>query len=219
MSDARPCEDCKRVRPAEAFYKTLCGAERSARCRDCIETRVEAYRADKERKRAEEDTELEEFFSLSFGRPIPGHLEAAFNRAARDPSTKHHRPKLSNRPQMVRCLGCGDRVPKRELWEYMRGRRARYCKPCMRRRFVERECDDCGETKLTSEFREGLNGVSRHCTACRDKRTREKHCPRCDTTKSVADFGQSGGRSLGWCKQCRVDNQRERRAVARLEKR
>jgi hypothetical protein len=85
----------------------------------------------------------------------------------------------------------------------------------MKRRAVERECEDCAETKLTTEFFEGLGGVSPYCGACREKRQREKLCPRCKITKPVTEFNKSAGRLAGWCKQCSVEAQRERRAVAR----
>lgn len=194
------------------------GNGRSDRCRDCIALRTEAHRADTQRKREEEDAELLEFLSLhSNGRkPVPSHLLTAFHRFERGPVQKRREPKLSNRPQMTRCAGCGEAVPKRDLWEYRRGLRARYCKACMRRRAVERECADCAETRLTLEFFEGLGGVSPYCKSCREKREREKHCPRCDVTKPVGDFNRSAGRLLGWCKQCNVEAQRARRAAARM---
>ena len=217
MAAARACVDCNRVRPMEAFYKTQGGTERSTRCRDCIETRAVAHRADKRREREEEDAELEDFLAVSSNknRLVPAHLQPAFNRALRGPAPKRQSRKLSNRPRMARCLGCGEAVPKRDFWEYRGGARSRYCKPCMKRRAVERECEDCGETKITTEFFEGLGGVSPYCSACRDKRKREKHCPRCDITKPVSEFHQSAGRLAGWCKRCTVEAQRERRAAAR----
>lgn len=207
--------DCQRFRPPEAFYKTRGGAGRSTRCRDCIERRAEAHRADKQREREKEDAELFEFLSSSPNHSLPAHLEAAMTRLKRGAAPERRSRKLSNRPQMARCVGCGEAVAKRDLWEYRRGARGNYCKPCMRRRAVERECGDCAETKLTTEFFDGLRGVSPYCSTCREKRTREKHCPRCDVTKPVGEFGQSQGKLVGWCKQCSVEAQRERRAAAR----
>ena len=216
MTDASSCVECHRIRPAEAFYKTRGGVGRSTRCRDCIESRAVTHRADKQRKREEEDAELYEFLSVpSNQRTLPAHLEAAWRRLERGPVAARPARRLSNRPQVSRCAGCGEAVPKRDLWEYRRGARARYCKPCMKRRAVERECEDCAETKLTLEFFEGLGGVSPYCSACRDKRKREKHCPRCEIAKPVAEFNQSAGRLAGWCKQCSVEAQRARRAAAR----
>lgn len=219
MAESKHCADCHHIRPLEAFYKTRAGAGRSDRCKACIEIRAEAHRADKRRKREEEDAELEAFLLLSSNpnRPIPSHLAAAVKRLEPVSTQNRKETKLSNRPQMASCAGCGESVPKRELFEYRAGGRARYCKPCVKRRATERECADCAETKLTSEFFEGLDGVSPYCCACRDKREREKHCPRCNVTKSVDEFNRSGGRLAGWCKQCSVDAQRLRRAAARSE--
>ncbi len=218
MAEAKHCLDCHRVRPMEAFYKSRGGAGRSNRCRDCIEMRAKAHRANRQREREEEDAELEAFLSVASNnnRPLPDQLASAFKRFERGPAQNRKAPKLSNRPQMARCAGCGEAVPKRDLWEYRGGGRARYCKPCMKRRAVERECEDCAETKLTTEFFEGLGGVSPYCSNCRDKREREKHCPRCSITKPVNEFNRSAGRLAGWCKQCSVEAQRERRAAARL---
>ena len=216
MADVKRCMDCCSVRPIEAFHKTRGGAGRSARCRDCIEKRAVTHREDKQRELEELDAELVEFLSSSPGqRPLPAHLELAFKRLQRGPASKRQSRKLSNRPHMARCAGCGEAIPKRDLWEYRGGARSRYCKPCMKRRAVERECADCLETKLTPEFFEGLSGVSPYCSACRSKREREKHCPRCELTKSVLDFTQSGGRPAGWCRRCAVEAQRVRRAAAR----
>jgi hypothetical protein len=217
MADVNPCLDCRRTRLAETFYKTRGGAGRSTRCRDCIETRAKAHRAEKQTARQEADAELIEFLSdpSNGSKLLPPHLLEAFNRLEPRPAPKPR--KLSNRPQMARCQGCGEAVPKRDLWEYRRGVRARYCKPCMRRRAVERECEACSETKLTPEFFEGLRGVSPYCRACRDQREREKHCPRCSITKPVGEFNRSAGRLAGWCKQCSVEAQRARRAAARSQ--
>lgn len=218
MGDAKVCMDCHRTRPAEAFYKTRGGAGRSDRCRDCIEKRAEVHRADKRTEHEELEAELEEFLSSSINRPVPGHLQPLYERLLRGAPPKRQRPKLSNRPHMARCAGCGDDLPKRDLWEYRRGQRSKYCKPCFKRRAAERECSDCDETKLTHEFFEGLGGVSPYCSACRGRRSREKHCPRCHATKAVAEFNQSGGRLAGWCKQCSVEAQRARRAAARIRR-
>lgn len=217
MAESKHCADCQHIRPLEAFYKTCAGAGRSDRCKDCIEVRAEAHRADKRRESEEEDAELEAFLSVAsnHNRPVPSHLAAAFKRLERDPARNRAAAKLSNRPQMALCAGCGDAVPKRDFFEYKGGGRSKYCKPCMKRRAVERECGDCAETKLTLEFFEGIGGVSPYCCACRGKRGREKHCPRCRLTKSVDEFNRSGGRPAGWCKQCSIDAQRERRAAAR----
>jgi hypothetical protein len=216
MADARLCMDCQHVRPVDAFYKTLGGTGRSSRCRDCVERRVVAHKADKERNQRELDAEFIALLSSNPRAVIPAHLMDTYERSLRGPTSKRRPRKLSNRPHMSRCAGCGETVPKRDLWEWRQGGRARYCKPCMIRRNVERECLDCLETKLTSEFSEGLEHVSPYCLACRAKREREKHCPRCDTTKPVSDFTRSAGRMTGWCKQCSVEAQRERRAAARL---
>lgn len=215
MADTKCCLDCHSTRPLEAFYKTRGGAGRSDRCRDCIGARAAAHKADKQRKHNELDAELVEFLSSASNGLVPAHLEQAYQRSLRDPAPQRQARKLSNRPHMARCAGCGEAVPKRDLWEYHRGARARYCKPCMRRRAVERECEDCGETKPTPEFFESLRGVSPHCLACRDKRKREKLCPRCGITKLLEEFGRSAGRPTGWCKQCSVEAQRARRAAAR----
>jgi hypothetical protein len=215
MADPKPCADCHRIRPAEAFHKTQGGAGRGDRCRECIERRVVAYKANKQREQEELEAELVEFLSVFPNKPIPGHLEEAFSRFGRGPTRKRQPRKLSNRPHMTRCAGCGEAVPKRELWEYRPGTRARYCRPCMVRRFVERECAGCSQTKLTREFFEGLRAVSPYCIACRQKREQEKHCPRCDLTKPAAAYTQSGGKLSGWCKQCNVETQRQRRAAAR----
>jgi hypothetical protein len=216
MANAKTCADCHRVRPVETFYKTQGGAGRSDRCRECVERRVVAHRAAKQREQDELEAELVEFLSVSPNRPIPGHLQEAFSRFGRGPAPKRQARRLSNRPHMARCAGCGETVPKRELWEYRPGTRARYCRPCMVRRAVERECEDCSQTKLTREFFEGLRAVSPYCIACRQKREHEKHCPRCDLTKPAGDFTQSGGKLAGWCKLCSVEAQRQRRAAARL---
>ena len=221
MAESKPCADCHHIRPLEAFYKTRAGAGRSDRCKDCIEIRVEAHRAAQQREREEEeDAELEAFLLLSSNpkRPIPSHLAAAVKRLEPVRTGSRKATKLSNRPHMASCAGCGESVPKRDFFEYRRGGRSNYCKPCIKRRAVERECADCAETKLTLEFFEGLGGVSPYCCACRDKRGREKHCPRCDVTKSVDEFNRSGGRLAGWCKQCSVNAQRERRRATRLGK-
>lgn len=217
MTGTKHCADCHCIRPIEEFYKTLAGAGRSNRCRACIEMRAEAHRGNLRRQREEEDRELEAFLFVSSNssRPVPDHLVAAFKRFEGISARNRKAKKLSNRPQMACCAGCGEAVPKRDLFEYRKGKRAKYCKPCMKRRAVERECADCGETKLTLEFFEGLDGVSPYCCACRDKREREKHCPRCSVTKSVDEFNRSAGRLAGWCKKCSVDAQRERRAAAR----
>jgi hypothetical protein len=215
MADAKSCADCLRIRPAEAFHKTRGGAGRSDRCRDCIEQRVAAYKADKQQQQEALDAELIEFLSAFPSRPIPGHLAEAFSRFGRERVPKRQTRRLSNRPHMTRCAGCGEAVPKRELWEYRPGTRARYCRPCMVRRFVERDCADCSQTKLTREFFEGLRAVSPYCIACRQKREHEKHCPRCDRTKPARDYTRSGGKLAGWCKQCSVEAQRQRRAAAR----
>lgn len=217
MAESKQCADCNHIRRLEEFCKTLAGAGRSDRCNDCIEIRVEVHRADRRREREEEDAELEAFLSLSSNsnKAVPIHLAAALKRLELVTTGSRKARKLSNRPQMARCVGCGEAVPKRDLFEYRAGGRAKYCKPCIKRRAVERECADCAETKLTSEFFEGLGGVSPYCCACRDKRKREKHCPRCDVTKSVDEFNRSGGQLAGWCKQCSVDAQRVRRAAAR----
>lgn len=219
MSETKQCLDCLRIRPMEAFFKTRAGVGRSDRCRECIEMRAETYRAEQQAKRQREDAELEAFLSTpaNTGKPVPGHLRSALERWNRSPLLNRRAPKLSNRPQMTCCAGCGEAVPKRDLWEYRRGRRARYCKPCMKRRAVERECEDCEETKLTSEFFEALDGVSPYCRACREKRQREKHCPRCGITKPLNEFNQSAGRPAGWCKKCSIEAQRARRAAARSE--
>ena len=216
MAEAKTCVDCNRIRPAEAFHKTRGGAGRSDRCRDCIERRVVVHKANKQRKEEELDAELIELLSGSPNARIPGHLAEAFSRFGRGPVLKRQPRKVSNRPHMARCAGCGDTVPKRELWEYRPGTRARYCRSCMVRRAVERECADCAQTKLTREFFEGLRAVSPYCIGCRQKREREKHCPRCEVTKSVEDFTRSGGKLAGWCKQCSVEAQRQRRTAARL---
>lgn len=218
MAETQNCADCHCMRPVEEFYKTRGGTGRSSRCRNCIEMRAEAYREHQRRQREKEDNELEAFLSVSSNqqRQVPNHLLAAFNRIQGSAAQNRKPKKLSNRPHMTRCEGCGEAVPKHDLFEYRRGKRAKYCKPCMKRRAVERECLDCGETKLTSEFFEGLGGVSPYCCACREKREREKHCPRCNITKSVNEFNCSGGRLAGWCKKCSVDAQRERRSAARL---
>lgn len=215
MPSTRTCADCASVHPVNAFHKTRGGSGLSTRCRDCIDLRAEAHREEKMRHQESLEAELMEFVSAYPDRPIPHHLAVTFARWLRGPTAKRSTPLLSNRPQMALCAGCGDKVPKRHLWSYGRGRRGRYCPPCMKRRAVERECADCSETKLTSEFFAGLNGASRHCLHCREKRTLEKHCPRCKTTKPLSDFGQSRGRPLGWCKKCNVDAQRIRRTAAR----
>lgn len=217
MTESKHCADCRHIRPLEAFHKTRAGAGRSDRCKDCIEIRAEAYRADKRRKLEAEDAELEAFLLLSPkpNRPIPSHLAAAVKRLEQGPTRNRKERPLSNRPHMAHCEGCGESVPKRELYEYRAGGRARYCKPCIKRRAVERECVDCMETKMTHEFFEGLGNVSPHCCACREKRGLEKLCPRCDVTKSLEEFNRSRGRPAGWCKQCSVDAQRNRRAAAR----
>lgn len=217
MTETKHCADCHTSRPLEAFYKTLAGAGRSNRCRDCIAQRVVAYRASQRMGQAEEAVELEAFLLANPNRLVPRHLAAAFKRLNQAPAKEPNARKLSNRPHMTCCEGCGETVPKRDLYEYRAGGRARYCKPCIRRRAVERECVDCGETKLTSEFFEGLRNVSPYCRACRNKREHEKHCPRCDVTKPVDGFNRSRGRPAGWCKQCSVNAQRERRAALRSQ--
>jgi hypothetical protein len=137
-------------------------------------------------------------------------MDAHF-RVLRDPERIRGERPLSNRPHMTSCAGCGERVTKRSLYSYRAGKRSKFCVPCTKRRATERECTSCGETKLTSEFFEGLNGVSPHCRSCRDKREREKRCSKCGVTKPAEDFNKSGGRLSGWCKPCKVDAQRERR--------
>lgn len=216
MADTKSCADCHRIRPVEAFHKTQGGAGRSDRCRDCIEQRVVAHKANKQQEQDALDAELIEFLSNSTSpRALPSHLAEALRRSERGPAPKRQPRKLSNRPHMARCAGCGEVVPKRDLWEYRGLGRSRYCRPCTVRRAVERECADCSQTKLNREFFEGLRGVSPYCVACRTKREQEKHCPRCDLTKPVGDYTQSGGKLAGWCKQCSVEAQRERRAAAR----
>lgn len=217
MADSKHCADCQQIRPLEAFQKTRAGAGRSDRCKDCIEVRAQAHRADKRREVEEEDAELEAFLSdaSNHSRTVPNHLAAAFKRLEQVPKRNRKEPALSNRPQMASCSGCGESIPKRDFFEYRRGGRSNYCKPCMKRRATERECADCMETKLTHEFFAGLDGHSPYCCACRDKREREKHCPKCDVTKSVDEFNRSGGRPSGWCKPCMVNAQRERRRACR----
>lgn len=63
MSHARQCQDCDRVRPVEAFYKTQGGAGRSARCRDCIESRAAEHRIETAAARKQEDEEVLDFLS------------------------------------------------------------------------------------------------------------------------------------------------------------
>lgn len=219
MAESKQCADCHHIRPLEAFYTTRGGAGRSERCKDCIEIRAEAHRADKRRKLEAEDAELEAFMLLSPNpnRPIPSHLAAAVKRLEPVPTRNRKEPPLSNRPHMTRCAGCGESVPKRELYGYRVRGRAKYCVPCMKRRATERECEDCNETKLAHEFFRGLGNVSPHCCACREKRGLEKRCPRCDVIKPLEEFTRSGGRPAGWCKQCSVEAQRERRAAARSQ--
>ena len=211
MAEAKVCLDCEAFRPIAAFYHTRGGAGRSDRCRECIEKRAEVYRAEKRAARQEEDAELIAFMTANPNRRLPRHLAAVLART--NGTSKRQRPAPSNRPQIKQCTGCGDRVPKREFWEYPQGGRAAYCKPCYKSRTVERECADCGATKLTTDFWEGLELVSPYCAACRDKRTREKHCPRCATTKPLTEFGLSYGKPAGWCKRCTVEYTRERRAL------
>ena len=219
MAESKHCADCHHIRPLEAFYKTRGGAGRSDRCKDCIEIRAEAHRADKRSKLEAEDAELEAFLLLSPNpnRPIPSHLAAAVKRLEPVPTRNRKEPPLSNRPHMTRCAGCGEPVPKRELYGYRVRGRAKYCVPCMKRRATERECEDCNETKLAHEFFRGLGNVSPHCCACREKRGLKKLCPRCDVTKPLEEFNRSRGRPAGWCKQCSVDAQRKRRAAARSQ--
>lgn len=199
--------DCGKVRPIEAFFKTRGGSGSSDRCRECVESRAVAHRAEKERERQERDIELIDV--LSTGARVPSHLWKDYQLASRAPSPKPKVAPRSNRPQMVNCRGCGEAVAKIDLWEY-RGGRSNYCKPCMKLRAVERECADCGETKLTWEFFEGLRAASPYCRDCRVKREIERQCPRCGMTKPKKEFGSSG-----WCRPCQTAAQRARREQAR----
>lgn len=226
MSDARQCLDCHRVRPAEAFYKTQGGAGRSARCRDCIEIRAAEHRIEKEAARKQENEEVLDFLSsgglsteLS---PDQWLAEGRLNRGGSNWTPKA-RPR-SNSPRMGRCWGCGEEIPLIDFYRYhivkgyLRFRngeeRSHYCKPCMKRRAVERECADCGTTVLTITLKTESH-VSPHCAECREKRTRAKHCPRCQITKPVDEFGLSNGRPTGWCKSCIAAANKERRKLIR----
>lgn len=184
MTNSKQCADCQHILPLEAFFKTQGGAGRSDRCKGCIEKRAEAYRAERQLKLKAEDAEYEAFqLSDEYkGQLPPSHLMDAHFRVLRDPERIRGERPLSNRPHMTSCAGCGERVTKRSLYSYRAGKRSKFCVPCTKRRATERECTSCGETKLTSEFFEGLNGVSPHCRSCRHKREREKRCSKCGVT-------------------------------------
>lgn len=123
---------------------------------------------------------------------------------------------LSPRAHMVKCAGCGERLPRRHLWRYQDNRgRSRYCIPCTVLRRIERPCAGCHSNKDYSAYRSGLEGVSPYCAECRERNLQEKRCPRCSTLKRVADFGMALGRPTGWCKRCIVDRNRERREALR----
>ncbi len=226
MSDARQCLDCHRVRPVEAFYKTQGGAGRSARCRDCIETRATEHRVEKAAARKQESEELLDFLSsgglITELSPDQWLAEGRLKRGGPNWMPKA-RPR-SNSPRMGRCWGCGEEIPLTDFYRYhiVKGQlrfrngeeRSHYCKPCVKRRAVERECADCGTTVLTTTLRTESH-LSPHCVDCREKRTRAKHCPRCQITKPLHAFGSTNGRPTGWCKICIAASNRERRRTLR----
>lgn len=212
MSEAKECLDCFRLRPLEVFQKTRGGVGRADRCWDCLNKQTLLYREAAQLEAEQKDAELTEHLTRYPSRPVPEHLWETRARWERGtPLPRKPRPR-SNRPHMAVCWGCGDTLPKVDLFEYRGGGRSHYCKPCMKRRAVERECGHCGATRLTSEFFDGRRGASpfQNCLQCREKLSTERRCPRCETVKPAADF-----RGSGHCRDCRSAGQRERRARAR----
>jgi hypothetical protein len=221
------CHDCIEVRAVQARIE-------QQRKRDALDDEIMAFLDEEEKQRKhfeevrrslagmeegprKEEVKLELRAHEDRRRLIPGQLITQFNSWSRGGVWKPKPIRRSNRPHMKECRGCGDLVPKLDFYEYRGGGRSNYCKPCVKRRAVERDCVDCGSTLETKHFIADLH-VSPHCPDCREKRTKERRCHACDTVKPLADFyADRYGRHSGHCRDCHRAKARIRSAARRAE--